>query len=176
MNRGKVILVIFCLILVCSLSYFVFYFINTGGVGLFRIVTNYLIPNIPNKEYSWKDFTDRGVDKEISGFYSSGDANSFKIWTLSGLKTFYHKPLVSLYVFHDTCAVYNNLKNADVKTAPVEQTITPGLFTWEKIMKKEYFVTVSRLGKEFGNDFVHEARSQSGKYTVLGQIEEGVCD
>ena len=176
MNRGKVILVIFCLVLVCSLSYFVFYFNSTGGAGLSRIVINYLIPNLPDKKYSWGDFMDRGIDKDISGFYAGGDANSFKLWTLSGLKTFYHKPLVSLYMFYDTCAVYNNLKNADVKTAPVEQSITPGLFVWERTMKKEYFVTVSRLGSEFGNNFVREARSQSGKYKVLGQIEEGICD
>ena len=178
MKYGKGILIVFSIIIVGLISFAIF-FSQTGGNGLYRIVINYLIPNLPENKYSWGDFMDRGVDQEISGFYSSGDVNSFKIWTLSGLKTFHHLPGTSVYIFRDTCKVYKQIATNNVTEgvgATNNEEVTPGLFKWILKMQKEYFVTVKRLPNQYGHDMVDKAWSSSGKYKILGQIEEGVCD
>ena len=92
MTRLKVLLGIFFITLGFSIFILGYFFYSTGGMGLVRIVQNYIIVNIPDKKYSWNDFIDRGADYSISGFYSSSTNNSISIWTLSGLKTFYNEP------------------------------------------------------------------------------------
>lgn len=55
------------------------YFFATGGRGLYRIVVNYLLPDLPDKKYSWIDFVYKDENRRISGFYAGGDENSIKI-------------------------------------------------------------------------------------------------
>jgi hypothetical protein len=40
-------------------------FYYTGGVGLIRLYRNYLSQDIPDKKYSWQDFTERGNGQGI---------------------------------------------------------------------------------------------------------------
>lgn len=162
--------------LIFSLGVFVSFFYFTGGAGLSRIVFNYLIPDLPDKKYSWQDFRYKRESQKISGFYAYGNDESFNIWTLSGLKKFYHKTGTSVYSFRDTCAIVKQITAKDTSSSLNPENIFFGLNEWNSVMKKEYFVTVQSLGKENGREIVDKVWSVSGKYKILGRIEGKVCD
>lgn len=71
-------------------------FWNTGGKSLVGVYQNYLSQNIPDKQYSWKDFTDREPREMLHGYYAGSDSGGFYMWTLSGLKRFTHKQETSV--------------------------------------------------------------------------------
>lgn len=166
------------MVLTANLVLLVYFFYNSGGAGLTRIVKNYLIPNIPDKKYSWADFTDRGPTVKISGFYSSGNKNSFYLWTLSGLKRFDSQPGTSIYMFEDVCAAVQNLnaKPDATNSAFIENMVTGDILIWEGLMKPEYLVTVLRLGDEAKKNFVDKVWSVSGKYKVINQLTKDQCN
>lgn len=163
-------------VLIFSLGVFVSFFYFTGGAGLSRIVINYLIPNLPDKKYNWQDFRYKGEGQKISGFYAYGDNESFSIWTLSGLKKFYHKPETSVYSFRDTCAIVKQITAEDTGISLNPENLYFDVGDWNKVMKKEFLVTVLSLGKENGHQMVDKVWSVSGKYKILGRIEGKVCD
>lgn len=167
---GIIFTVIFSLGLFVSFSYF------TGGAGLSRIVFNYLIPNLPDKKYSWQDFRYKGEGQKISGFYAYGNKESFSMWTLSGLKKFYHKPETSVYLFRDTCAIVRQIAAENTGSSVNPEQPYFDLNEWGNMMKKEYLVTVQPLGKENGHQMVDKVWSVSGKYKILGRIDGKVCD
>lgn len=162
-------------ILIFSLGVFISFFYFTGGAGLSRVVFNYLIPNLPDKKFDWVDFRYKEGQK-ISGFYAYGDNESFSIWTLSGLKKFYHKPETSVYMFRDTCEIVRQLTAEDANSRENPENIFFDLSDWGNTMKKEYLVTVQSLGKENGREIVDKVWSVSGKYKILGRIDDKVCD
>lgn len=110
---------------ITALCIVVVFFYLTGGRGLIRIIFNYLIPDLPDKKYSWEDFRYRGEQQRISGFYSFGDNVGFSLWTLSGLKRFIHNPGTSVYSFRDTCAVVKQLSTEDANCS-----INPKRYMW----------------------------------------------
>lgn len=124
MSRGKWWLALLFLIMLVLVGGGVF-FIKTGGVGLSRVVWNYLLRDIPDKKYSWRDFTDRGAKEGISGFYAFGNENGFSMWTLSGLKTFLHAPSTSIYQNEDICAAVRKAReNPEPKDEAGKQSVS----------------------------------------------------
>lgn len=177
MGRGWIVIIAIT-VLVLGLSAFGYYFYTTGGAGLYRIVVYYLIPkNIPDKKYTWRDFFyKKGEGVRVSGFYAKGDSESVSIWTLSGLKKFYAKPKTSVYNFRDTCLVVRQMKERGEQSMVNGNDIFFDITDWNEMMKKEYFVTVQVLGRENGRDLIDNIWGVSGRYKVLGKVEEGVCD
>lgn len=155
------------------------FYAATGGNGLARVIAYYLIQDIPDKQYRWQDFTDQGTAHKISGFYSSGDKDSFRLWTLSGLKTFDTLPGTSIYMYEDVCGGVKYLQE-NPETPGSEVTIpkhvTQNILDWEKLMKKEYFVTVQRLVGQDNPNVVDKVWSFSGKYKIISQLDIEACN
>lgn len=145
-------------------------------MGLYRIVVHYLIPNLPDKKYTWIDFIYKGSGSSVSGFYAGGNEDSFSLWTLSGLKTFYALPNTSAFIFRDTCAVVKQIKDNGSKSVINPEQRTFYIDEWRNLMKPEYFATVQLLGDESGKNLIDKAWGVSGKYKVLGRVDRGVCD
>jgi hypothetical protein len=61
MSRGKLWLIFLFLIIIVLMGGYVF-FRQTGGLGLSRVVWHYLFRDLPDKKYSWQDFTERGAN------------------------------------------------------------------------------------------------------------------
>ena len=140
MSYSKFFWIVFFVLIVVSSFVGYFFYSTTGGNGLTRVITHYLIQDLPDKQYVWQDFTDRGPTHKISGFYSSGNKDSFSLWTLSGLKKFYTLPETSIYIFEDICAgvryLHENPEATEGKTT-VPKQVTQDILKWERLIKKE---------------------------------------
>ncbi len=164
MSYGKLLWIVLLFILVVVSSSVGFFFYTTGGNGLTRVIAYYLIRDLPDKQYNWRDFTDQGTTRKISGFYSSGDKDSFRLWTLSGLKTFHTLPGTSIYMYEDICAgvqYLNDNPEATESVVPAPQRVNSDILTWEGLMRKGYFVTVKRLDGETNFNLVDKVWSYS---------------
>lgn len=179
MSNGKLLWMVFLFVLVVASLSVGYFFYTTGGNGLTRVIAYYLIRDLPDKQYNWRDFTDRGSTYKISGFYSSGDKDSFRLWTLSGLKTFDTLPGTSIYMYEDICAAVQYLNDnpeAAGSEIPAPQRVTPDILTWEGLMRKEYFVTVKRLDGETNSNLVDKVWSYSGKYKIINELDLEACN
>ncbi|GAB1471317.1 hypothetical protein MASR2M66_21950 [Chloroflexota bacterium] len=161
---------------VALISFYVF-FALTGGHALSRVVWHHFLREIPNKEYSWRDFTDRGAREGISGFYAYGDAQGFSMWTLSGLKTYSHIPSTSIYQHEDICGALRvfNVSPQDIRV-PATQEVTNDILRWQSLIKQENLVTVVRMNDEEGSNWVDKVWSYSGKYKILNRLDEESCE
>ncbi len=146
------------------------------------VTINYLIPNIPNKKYTWNDFTDRGPNVKVSGFYIDGDKQGFRMWTLSGIKKFYNVQGTSVYIFKDVCSAVKHLDSGpkpsgdEVPTTTIDEQYIENILDWEQIMNREYLVSVTYSNTQDKSHLVDIVQSVSGKYRVIGRIESGGCD
>jgi len=150
------------------------FFALTGGHGLSRVVWHYFFRELPNKQYSWHDFTDRGASEGISGFYAYGNSRGFSLWTLSGLMTFRHVPSTSIYQHEDICGalrIFN--ESAQDKRVPATQEVTNDIARWQGLIKQENLVTVVRI--DDGGNKVDKVWSYSGIYKVLNRLDEETC-
>lgn len=175
MNRGK-LLGVGLLVVVFIVIGGLFFFVMTGGNALTRVAWNYLIKDLPDKKYSWVDFTDRGINEGISGFYAFGDMKGFAIWTLSGLKYFKHVPDVSIYQYEDVCEMMRRIRNnpdAVVKLAPKE--VSPNILFWQTLIKKENLVSVVRMKDVGPKNRVDKVWSYSGIYKELNKLDQDSC-
>lgn len=180
MRRWLVILAI----LILAVAGFEFFYL-TGGRGLVRIIRPYLMEGIPDKRYGWSDFSSNNDTKRVSGFYSPqlSGSNGVAIWTLGGIKRFYHAPGVSVYYHRDVCSAIRQIKGptsmdgqtgGGVTGKSVEITYFD-VAQWREEMKPEYFVTIQWVDKE-GKRVVDKLWSVSGKYRILGQVGGKVCE
>ncbi|MBK6648172.1 MAG: hypothetical protein IPG44_20915 [Anaerolineales bacterium] len=155
------------------------FFVKTGGMGLSRVTWHYFFRDLPDKKYSWQEFTDRGTAQGISGFYAFGNQNGFSMWTLSGLKTFRHVPGTSIYQHEDICgalkALQDNLQ-ATGSGMKANKQVTGVIEFWQSLMKQENLVTVLRLTDGEHHNDIDKVWSYSGKYRVLNKLDPGVCD
>ncbi len=177
-RRGKILFSVFVLALAANVVFPVRFFLNSGGRGLARIAWYYLLRDIPDKRYGWRDFIDRGPQTPISGFYSGGDASGFYLWTLSGRKRFSHRPGVSVYQFNDVCAAVRQWGEGgeQAESARVENRVSGEISEWREWLEPEFLVTVLRLEEGGGGNAVHTAKSMSGKYKVFGQLTGEQCE
>jgi hypothetical protein len=169
---------IFFVIVLTLIGGYLFY-VNTGGNALSRVVWHYFIPDLPDKKYSWQDFTERGVEQGISGFYAYGDEYGFSLWTLSGLKAFTHIPGISVYMHQDICAAVRQLNdNPQVAGTPVRatKTVTGDIGTWESLIRKENLVTVLRFDAPEYHNGINKVWSYSGIYKELNKLNRESCD
>jgi hypothetical protein len=177
MSRGK-FLWIGILVLVVTLVVGYFYFASTGGNALSRVTWNYFIKDLPDKKYSWRDFTDRGVDQGISGFYAYSDQDGFSMWTLSGLKTFTHVPGISVYMYEDICGAVRQLEENPQSTGSAvkaRKEVTGDIGLWENAIKQENLVTVVRLPKREHHNGIDKVWSYSGIYKELNKLDRDSC-
>jgi hypothetical protein len=166
------------LISIATLTLFGIFFYKTGGFRILTVAFNYLIPNIPNKKYTWIDFVDRGPNKKINGFYAGEDGEGFRMWTLSGLMRFSHNRSHSVYGFKDVCQGINSLKNRNslgTHEVTVIEELTGDFDLWRKQMDNEYFVTVTYMDNPEKSKYVLRAWGVNVKYKIIGVIEKEGC-
>lgn len=178
MRRGKLLWIGIIILLLISLVGSYLFYTNTGGDALSRAIRYDLFRDVPDRTYSWRDFTDRGKSEAISGFYAYGDQDGFSMWTLSGLKTFTHVPKVSVYQYEDVCAAVlalsNNPNNAD--RVPATQEVTVDITHWQSLIKQENLVTVMRLAETEGRNDIDTVWSYSGIYKQeLHKLQKDSC-
>jgi len=102
-KKTKILLGIAGFLMLFAVAFGVF-FVRTGGMKLYYLYTNYLSKPIENKEFTWKDFTYKGVMTITSGYYAFSTSDRLCMWTFYGLKCFTPKPGASYYNFSDICA------------------------------------------------------------------------
>lgn len=177
MSKGKWWIVVLAIIVIILVGSGIF-FVKTGGVGLSRVTWNYLLRDIPDKKYSWRDFTDRGTEQGISGFYAFGNENGFSMWTLSGLKTFLHAPGTSIYQHEDICAAVRKAReNPEPKGTAIkaDKDIIWDLPTWQSLIQQENLVTVLRLSPYEQPNVIDKVWSYSGIYKELNKLDQETC-
>ncbi|MCK6585437.1 MAG: hypothetical protein L6Q49_20240 [Anaerolineales bacterium] len=155
------------------------FFVMTGGVGLSRVTRHYFFRDLPNKQYSWQDFTDRGAKEGISGFYAFGNQNGFSMWTLSGLKSFRHVAGTSIYQHEDVCAAVKRLSENPQATGSAmkaDKQVTGSIEFWQSLIKQENLVSVLRLAEGERRNEIDKVWSYSGRYKVLNKFDQGVCE
>ncbi len=180
MSRGKLLWIGIIVLLLISLVGSYLFYAKTGGNALSRAIRYDLFRDVPDKSYSWRDFTDRGNREGISGFYAYGDSNGFSMWTLSGLKTFRHIPQTSVYQYEDICAAVLALSNnSQTKgSAPATQEVTDNIVYWQSLIKQENLVTVVRLSESESNvnNAIDTVWSYSGIYKQeLHKLQKDSC-
>lgn len=161
------------------------FFYWTGGRGLVRIIRPYLMVNIPDKRYGWSDFTLNNDTNRVSGFYSSqlSGESGVAIWTLAGIKRFYHEPNLSVYYHRDVCYALSQIKAAADSDELLDKGVSGksvetyyfDISQWREEMKSEYFVTIQWVDRD-GRRVVDNLWSVNGRYKVLGRIGEDVCE
>ena len=178
MSRGKWWLIGFVLMVTILAGGYVF-FVKTGGLGLSRITWHYFFRDIPDKKYSWQDFTERGAKEGISGFYAYGNENGFSMWTLSGLKTFRHVSGTSIYQHEDICGAVRALQKDPQATdsgVKASKQVTGDIEFWQSLIKPENLVTVLRLAEGERRNEIDKVWSYSGKYKELNKLDKDTCN
>jgi len=178
MSHGRAVWIVVGALIVSALVGGYLFYTKTGGNALTRVVWHYFLQDIADKKYSWGDFTDRGASEGISGFFAYGDSDRFRLWTLSGLKTFTHVQDISVYQHEDICGALKQLQERGEAGAPVaaEKTITGSSSYWQSLIKPENLVTVLRLEDPHYHNGVDKVWSYSGKYRELNKLEAETCE
>lgn len=156
-------------------------FLNTGGIGLVRLYQNYLSQDIPDKKYSWSDFTDRGPREMLSGYYAGADGSGFYMWTYSGLKRFTGQPVTSVYYYLDTCGMIRELEaGRGVKLtdgrSPVQEAMYYEFDAWKARMQKGDYVWVKRVGEGDEKKIIDKVWGNSNKAFPLDKITLQQCE
>ncbi len=152
---------------------------NTGGRGWYGLLNLiywqiYLIRGTGGVTLSPLSDTQR-----VSGFYSQQLRmdEGVAIWTLTGLKRFYHKEGTSVYYYRDVCAQAKDLQSG-IESPKIMTNIEEVYFdipNWQQNMRSEYLITLQWV-EEDGRRVVDKLWSVSGKYRVLGQVGGRVCN
>ena len=81
-------------------------------------------------------------------------------------------------MYEDVCAgvqyLHDNPENTESETT-VPTQVTQDILAWEKLMKKENFVTVQRLDNQDNPNMVDKVWSFSGKYKIISQLDFEAC-
>lgn len=153
----------------------------TGGKSLVIAYQNYLSKNIPDKQYSWADFTDRGPREMLHGYYGWADSAGFYMWTLSGLKRFVHKQDMSVYYYVDPCGLIKQLEEGS-KTKAVDgqnellERLSFDFEVWTKSMKTGDYVWVKRVGEGKDKKVIDKVWGSSNNTHPLNTITEESCE
>lgn len=150
-------------------------FLSTGGIGLVRLYQNYLSQDIPDKQYTWRDFTDRGPRERLSGYYAWGDSKGVYIWTLSGLKRFADRPGTSVYYYRDTCAVVRNLANGTGE-GTVDDVRFFDIKLWREQVNKGDYVWLVRVGGGVDRKVIDKIFANSKQTFPLDAITLRQCE
>lgn len=179
---GKIIkILIGVMVVVLILLSFVCGFWFTGGKSLVLLYQNYLSQDIPDKEYSFQDFTDRGPRGMLHGYYAGADSSGFYMWTLSGLKRFVHKQDMSVYYYVDPCGLIKQLeegskiKAVDRKNA-LREDMTFNLSDWTGMMERGDYVWVKRVGEGVDKKVIDKVWGSSNNTHPLNTITEESCE
>lgn len=160
----------------------VWLFDYTGGVGLVRLYRNYLSQDIPDKKYSWQDFTDRGSREMLHGYYAGRDGNGFWMWTLSGLKRFEHQAGTSVYYYMDTCGIVRQLSEAVERGESIaregvrySETMTYSIDEWGEGVARGDYVWVKRVGEGAESKIIDKVWANSNQYYPVERLTKEQC-
>lgn len=153
----------------------------TGGKSLVLTYKNYLLQDIPDKQYSSQDFRDRGPREMLLGYYAGADTNGFYMWTLSGLKRFVHKQGMSVYYYTDPCGLIRQLEEgskprADDGRNNVEEKLSFDFEVWRALMKPGDYVWVKRVGEGADKKVIDKVFGNSSNTYPLTMITEQSCE
>lgn len=159
-------------------------FVTTGGVGLFRVYRNYLSQDIPDKKYSYVDFTDRGPREMLHGYYAGRVGDNIFLWTFSGLKHFKHQQGTSVYYYMDVCGIVRQLaqqresgQSMDKQKEGIlfEEMMALNLEWWAEQVKAGDYVWVKRVGEGAESKVIDKVWANSNQYYPLERVTEDQC-
>lgn len=153
----------------------------SGGGNLIQIYREYLSQDIPNKQLSFYDFTDRGPRDVLSGYYAGSDPNGFYMWTYSGLKRFVHKQQTSVYYYLDMCGTIRQMAEGIVVNKVdgkeiVQDEMSYSLETWTSRMKKGDYVRVKRVGEGDDSKIIDKVWANNVSRYPYGALTLAECD
>lgn len=153
----------------------------TGGKSLVLAYKNYLSQDIPDKQYSWTDFTDRGPREMMHGYYAGADSSAFYMWTLSGLKRFAHKQDMSVYYYVDPCGLIKQLEDGSKPKAVdgqnnLEEKLSFDFEVWKTSMRTGDYVWVKRVGEGVDKKVIDKVWGSSNNTHPLNTITEQSCE
>lgn len=164
----------------CVLVFVGCYFV--GGKGLVRLYSNYLSQDLPEKRYTWVDFTDRGPGKEIMGYYAGHFGESVWIWTLSGLRYYQHVSGTSVYSYLDVCGAVRQLVESRNRVGQTDDSVKKSLDpmiafdlnTWLTSVRSGDFVTL-RWIEQGGLRVIDKLYGTSNQYYPIEALEVEQC-
>lgn len=124
----------------------------SGGFSLVRLYSQYFLKRIPDRKYSYSDFTDQGPRQTLHGYYAWSVGERIYIWTFSGLRSFSHHQGTSVYYYFDVCGAVGqatgNGKLVDSKErVGREPWMTYSYTEWVKYNKRGDYIWVKRVGE-----------------------------
>lgn len=152
----------------------------SGGLSLVRLYREYLTKDIPDKKYSWQDFTDRGPREMLHGYYSGSKGESVYVWTLGGLRWFRHRQTTSVYYYDDMCGAIERLVEAkesgkEMDKLQSEPLMTFDLTQWRDTVKRGDYVWVKRVGEGKESRVIDKIWGSSNKYYPIRGVTLTEC-
>lgn len=173
----KVLIGIVVVILLLGVATVGFWY--TGGSSLVYVYQNYLTKDIKDKIYTEEMFRDRGPREMLHGYYAGSDNKSFYMWTLSGLKRFFHRDVTSVYYHVDTCGIMKKIeagersKEGGATQVDLEEYFD--LSAWRERMKPGYYVWVKRVGEGVEASIIDKVWGNSNMTFPIDVITESSC-
>lgn len=147
-------------------------------MSLIRLYGEYISKDLPDKEYKFEDFTDKGPRSMLSGYYSGRIGDQIFIWTYSGLKRFKDKPGTSVYYFHGICSTIESIKQNSTTDFPVIKSEPSQLFDinlWEAAVKKGDYVRLKRVGEGKDRDIIDKIWATDNQNYPYGGVTRSEC-
>ena len=146
-----------------------------------RLYRDYLSQDIPDKQYSWYDFTDRGPREMLHGYYAGSDASGFYMWTYSGLKRFTHRQGTSVYYYLDTCGFIKMLEEGKGGSKVdggyiAREEMYYDFDTWTTRMEKGDYVWVKRVGEGEDRKVIDKVWGNSNNAFPSDKITVQTCE
>ncbi|KAA0268579.1 MAG: hypothetical protein EDM79_14725 [Chloroflexi bacterium] len=159
-------------------------FVITGGIGLVRLYQNYLTQDVPDKKYSYADFTERGPREMLHGYYGGRVGDTIFIWTFSGLKHFRHQQGTSVYYYMDVCGIVRQLAqqkksgesmDEEKKGRLYDEMLTFELDQWAGQTQAGDYVWVKRVGEGAESKIIDKVWANSNQYYPVERVTEEQC-
>lgn len=156
----------------------------TGGIGLVRLYQNYLTQDVPDKKYSYADFTDRGPREMLHGYYAGRVGENIFLWTFSGLKHYKHQQGTSVYYYMDVCGIVRQLAQQRESGGSMDETkkgikypemMTFDLKQWAGEARAGDYVWVKRVGEGAESKIIDKVWANSNQNYPLERVTEEQC-
>lgn len=150
-------------------------------MALVRLYQNYLSQDLPDKKYSYIDFTDRGPREQLHGYYAGNMGNSVYIWTLSGLKRFTHRQQTSVYYYDDLCGAIAELlklkeSGESANKLQREPVYTLNIAEWREQVKRGDYVWVKRVGEGAESRVIDKVWASNNYNYPYGGLTASGCE
>ncbi len=149
-------------------------------MSLVQLYREYLTQDIPDKEYNWQDFTDRGGGERLHGYYAGSVGESVYVWTLGGLRRFRHQQITSVYYYMDVCGAIERLVEAkavgrEMSSLPSEPLMTFDLVQWRGAVRRGDYMWVKRVGEGAESKVIDKIWASNNYHYPYGGVTRTEC-